>query len=100
MAVSWLDRLLDYAFAPAFWLAVLLAVIYSMLFTIWRGGGGRAWSRDLLAGLVGFGIGQAAGVLLGSTWLRVGEVQLLWGTLAAGAALVIGRWLQRNVKTS
>ncbi len=90
----WLDWLLDVVLAPALWLAVLLAVIYSTLFALWRGGGWRGWGRDILAGLIGFGVGQMAGTWLGSTWLRVGDVQLLWGTLAAVIALIVGAWRQ------
>lgn len=86
----WLDRLLDVAFSPALWLAALLAFSYSTLFTLWRGAGWRSWGRDLLAGLVGFGAGQIAGMGLGSAWLRVGDVQLLWGTLGAVIALIVG----------
>lgn len=91
MVNPWLDRLQDVALSPALWLGAALALIYGALFTLWCGGGWRAGRRDLMAGLVGFGIGQALGVLFHSTWLRVGEIQLLWGTLAAAAALVIGR---------
>ncbi len=87
----WLDRLLDVVLSPALWLGVALAFVYGTLFTLWCGGGWRAWRRDLWVGLVGFGIGQALGMLFHSTWLRVGQIQLLWGTLAAAAALVIGR---------
>lgn len=95
----WLDRLLDAALSPALWLAMLLTFIYSTLFTAWRGGGWRSWPRDLLAGLIGFGIGQMAGVLFGSTWLRVGDIHLLWGTLMTVAALVLGRWLYARRET-
>lgn len=92
----WLDRALDVALSPALWLAALLAFVYSTLFTVWRGGGWRGWGCDVLAGLIGFGVGQIAGVLLDSKWLRVGDVQLLWGTLAALIALAVGRWLQNR----
>lgn len=93
MAASpWLDRLLDVALSPSLWLGVALALVYSTLFTAWYGRW-RGWRRDLLAGLVGFGAGQAVGVLLGSTWLRIGGIHFLWGTLATVAALLAGRWL-------
>lgn len=91
MVNPWLDRLLDAALSPALWLGVAVAFVYATLFTLWSGGGWRAWGRDLLAGWVGFGIGQALGMLTHSTWLRMGQVQLFWGTLLAAAALVAGR---------
>ncbi len=93
-ASPWLDAVLDVVLSPALWLSVVLAGVYSTLFTIWRWAGWRQWGRDVLAGLLGFGIGQAAGMLSGLPWLRVGDVQLLWGTVATALALAIGRWLR------
>jgi hypothetical protein len=89
----WADRLLNLALSPTLWLSVLLAVIYSTLFTIWRGGGFKQWLLDLLAGLIGFGLGQLAGSLFHSTFVRVGEVHLLLGSLGAAVALLVGRQL-------
>lgn len=96
MPDPWLDRLLDFALSPALWLALLLAVCYSVLFTAWRGGW-RQLPLDLVAGLIGFGIGQLAGNLLGLRWLRVGEVQLLWGTLGSVGVLLLGRSIRRRL---
>jgi hypothetical protein len=91
MPQSWLDRLLNLALSPALWLSVLLAVIYSTLFTIWRGGGFKQWLLDLLAGLIGFGLGQFAASLFHSTIVRVGDVHVLWGSLGAAIFLLLGR---------
>ncbi len=90
---STLDRLLNLALSPALWLSVLLAFIYSILFTLWRGGSWGQWLRDLVVGLVGFGVGHLLGLLAGLSWLRIGDVQLLWGSLGALAALFLGRRL-------
>ncbi len=90
---SVLDRLLNIALSPALWLSVLLAFIYSSLFTIWRGGGWGQWLRDLVSGLAGFGAGHLLGMLAGLSWLHIGDVQLLWGSLGALAALFLGRRL-------
>jgi uncharacterized membrane protein YeaQ/YmgE (transglycosylase-associated protein family) len=90
----WEDRLLNLALSPALWLSILLAVVYSTLFTIWRGGGFKQWLFDLLAGLIGFGLGQLAGSLFRSTLVRVGDVHLLWGSLGAVIALWLGRQLR------
>ena len=90
----WADRLLNLALSPALWLSVLLAVIYSTLFTIWRGGGFKQWLLDLLAGLIGFGLGQLAAGLFRSTLVRVGDVHVLWGSLGAAVALLVGRQLR------
>ena len=75
--------------APGF--SVLLALIYSLLFSALWWGGWRQTGRDLLAGLVGFALGQLLGSLLDFQWLRVGEVQLLWGTVLAVLTLALGR---------
>ena len=92
----WIDRLLDIVRSPGLWLSVLLAVIYSLIFAAWRWAGWRQVPRDLLAGLLGFAAGQLFGTLVGFTNLRVGLVQLLWGTIGAVAALAAGRRLWRS----
>lgn len=88
---SWPDRLLNLALNPALWLSVLLAIIYSSLFTLWRGGGWGQWVRDLAFGLLGFALGHLLAGWSGLHWLQIGDVQLLWGSLGALAALLLGR---------
>ncbi len=88
---AWLDTLLDVTLSPGLWVSVVLALVYSTLFSALWWGGWRQLGRDLLAGLSGFAVGQAFGVLLGFRWLRVGEVQLLWGTAFAVLLLALGR---------
>jgi hypothetical protein len=98
----WLDRFLDVALSPALWLSVSLAAASSLLFYLWRGGGLRKLGLDLLAGLAGFAVGQAAGSLLRLPGLRLGDVQLFWGLLGAVVGLVFGRRLgggRRVLKT-
>ena len=95
MAVGlWSDRVLDSVLSPALWLSVLLVLICAALFTVWRGGGWRQFWRDLPAGCIGFGLGQAAGSLSGLDLLRVGDVQLLWGVAGAVSVLLLGRRLR------
>ncbi len=91
MQSSWFDLLLDIVLAPALWLSIALALVYGWLFYGWRGGGWRQLGRDLVAGLAGFGLGQLTGMLFGISWLVVGQVQLLWGTLGAVLGLALGR---------
>jgi hypothetical protein len=88
---SWPDRLLNLALNPALWLSVLLAFIYSTLFTLWRGGGWKQWLRDVGVGLLGFALGHLLAALMGVHWLQIGDVQLLWGSLGVLAALLLGR---------
>ena len=92
----WLEKLLDVALAPGLWLSALFALIYGLLFSAWRWAGWPQVGRDVLAAWLGFAAGQLGGMLIGLNWLRVGQVQLLWGTLGAVAALALGRRLSRR----
>jgi hypothetical protein len=86
-----LDTVLDIALSPALWLCILFGAIYSLLFTLWRGGGWRQLLRDLVAGIAGFGLGQGIASLLRLPTLPVGEVHLVWGSLFAVLLLLVGR---------
>jgi hypothetical protein len=92
---DWFDLALDVVFSPGLWLSVLLAVIYSLLFSTWRWAGWGQLGRDVLAGLLGFAAGQLIGTLVGVDWGRIGQVQLLFGTAGAVASLAVGRALWR-----
>ncbi len=94
-AMAWFDALLDLVLSPALWLGVTIAAACSVVFYGWRGGGLRQLGRDLVAGLVGFGLGQLAGTWLGFDWLRVGQVQVLLGAGGALVALLVGRSIWR-----
>ena len=85
------DMALDIILSPALWLSVLFGMIYSLLFTLWRGGGWRQALRDLLAGVLGFGAGQLLASFLPLPTLRVGETHLIWGSLVAALSLLLGR---------
>lgn len=93
---AWLDALLDVVLSPGLWLSALLVLIYSLLFSVWRWGGWRQLGRDVLAGLFGFAVGQLIGTLFGFRWLRIGQMQLLFGTTGAVLALAAGRRLWRT----
>lgn len=97
MSYKWLDTLLDAALSPALWLGVLLATIYSLLFTAWRGGGWRQVPRDLLAGLLGFGAGHFGAAAIHLDLLRVGELRLLGATVGAMIGLALGRIIERRL---
>jgi len=92
---DWFDLALDVVFSPGLWLSVLLAVIYSLLFSTWRWAGWGQLGRDVLAGLVGFAAGQLIGTLVDFDGGRIGQVQLLFGTAGAVASLAVGRALWR-----
>jgi hypothetical protein len=93
---EWFDLALDVVFSPGLWLSVLLAVIYSLLFSAWRWAGWGQLGRDVLAGLLGFAAGQLIGTLVGFNGGRIGQVQLLLGTAGAVALLAVGRTFRRS----
>ncbi len=90
------ETLLDIVLSPALWLSVALSLVYGALFYIWRGGGPRQLGRDLLAGMIGFGLGQIAGSWLRLNAFMLGQVQILAGSLGAGLGLLVGRWAGRR----
>jgi hypothetical protein len=86
-----IDGALDLLLSPALWLSVVLAILISLTFTAWRGGDLRQTGLDLLAGLIGFGVGQLLGAILPFELLRIGEVHIVWGVAGAVTGLMIGR---------
>ena len=93
---SLMDDVMDVILSPALWLSVVVAVVCSVLFYGWRGGGVRQLGRDVVAGVLGFGIGQLAGTYLELDLLRLGEIQFLAGITGAIVALFIGRLMRRE----
>ncbi len=86
-----LDLALDVVLSPALWMCVLFGAVYAVLFTLWRGGKVGQFLRDLTVGVLGFGLGQVLATLVRVPTVRVGEVHLLWGSLFAVLALLVGR---------
>jgi hypothetical protein len=93
---GWFDLALDVVLSPGLWLSVLFALIYALLFSVWRWAGWRQLGRDVLAGVLGFAAGQLVGTLVGVGWGRIGQGHLLLGTVGAGVALAAGRRLWRS----
>jgi uncharacterized membrane protein YeaQ/YmgE (transglycosylase-associated protein family) len=96
---GWLDIGLDVLLSPGLWLSVLLALIYGLLFSAWRWNGWGQLGRDVLVGLLGFAAGQWVGTLVGFNWGRIGQVQLLFGTIGAVMALAVGRMTWRSARS-
>jgi|GEM_PF-261580 uncharacterized membrane protein YjjP (DUF1212 family) len=88
-----LTTLLDLLLWPALWLSALMGAACGLLFHLWRGGGWRRLGLDLVAGALGFGVGQLAADLFGNIRFMIGEVQVIPGLVAALAALLITRRL-------
>ena len=91
------DLLLDVVLSPGLWLGAVLAFSYGLLVYGWRGGGLRQLGRYVLAGLAGFALGQIAGMMLEVGWLRLGQTQVLMGTMGSAVALSIVLFFNRRV---
>jgi uncharacterized membrane-anchored protein len=81
---------------PSLILSTLLAVLLGTLWFVWRGRRLADWIIDVLAALLGFGLGQLVGWLLGLGLPTVGEVRVVEGSLFAVLAL----WLTQRLRRS
>ncbi len=79
---------------PDLVLALLLGSIYGTLFHLWRG----KTIRDLLiyfpSGIIGFGLGQMVGTLLGLNFMLIGPIHVFEATLISWISLFIIQWLK------
>jgi len=89
------DVILDIALSPTLWLCVVFGLVYGVLFTLWRGSGWVQLARDAAVGVLGFAAGQLLASVLRLPAVKVGEVHLLWGSLASVFSLLVGRRLLR-----
>lgn len=79
---------------PSLILSTLLAVLLGTLWFIWRGRTLRDWIIDVLAALLGFGLGQLIGSLLKLGLPTIGEVRVVEGLLFA----VLTLWLTQRLR--
>ncbi len=80
---------------PSLVLSTVLAVLLGTLWFVWRGRTLRDWIIDVLAALLGFGLGQLVGWLLGLGLPTIGEVRVVEGALFAVLALWLTQRLRR-----
>jgi hypothetical protein len=78
---------------PSLLFAFALSTLYGAGFHLWQGGSSRRLALYLLAGWLGFALGQLLGDRLGIHVLRLGQVNFFSATLASVIALFAGRWL-------
>lgn len=79
------------------WLfAFALATLYGAAFHLWRGGNARRLLLYLLAGWLGFALGQGLGVLLTLDTLKIGQVHVFPATFGSGIALWAASLLART----
>lgn len=80
---------------PSLILSTLLSVLLGTLWFVWRGHKFTDWIIALLAALLGFGLGQLVGWLLGLGLPTIGEVRVAEGSLFAVLALWLTQRLRR-----
>jgi hypothetical protein len=71
-------------------------VLLGTLWFAWRGRTLADWIIDVLAALLGFGLGQLVGWLLGLGLPTIGEVRVVEGSLFAVLALWLTQRLRRT----
>lgn len=81
---------------PSWLLAFALATLYGAGFHLWRGGNARRLLLYLLAGWLGFALGQGLGLLLNLDFLKIGQIYFLPATLGSGIALWAAHLLART----
>ncbi len=79
--------------SPSFIFGFILATLYGALFHLIFGGNARRLALYLLAGWLGFLLGQMIGSALNVTILDVGPLHTLTATLGAWLALFVARLL-------
>jgi hypothetical protein len=79
---------------PVLLLGAILATLYALLFHLFWGRRTRELLAYWLAALLGFGIGQLLGWIMGMRFLMIGDLHLVEGTVASWAGLVIAKRLK------
>ncbi len=80
--------------APYILLSFLLGGLYGTLFHFWQGKTIRDLVIYFLTGIIGFGVGQGVGNLLGLNVFLIGPLHMLEGTVISGISLFIMKWLK------
>jgi hypothetical protein len=82
--------------SPALALSFIAATLYGAACHWLAGGDARRLALLLLAGWLGFALGQMAGDVLAWSWLRVGVVNFFSASLGAWVALLGVWWWTRR----
>jgi hypothetical protein len=79
---------------PVVLLAALLAGAYGAMFHMWRGRTFRELPLYLIAAVLGFGLGQAAGNMAKLDIFTIGSLHVIEASLGSWGLLFIARWLK------
>jgi len=85
---------------PPVVLGFILATLYGALFHLISGGNARRMALYLLAGWLGFGIGQIIGGILQIEIFEIGVIHTFAASFGAWAALFITRFLTARRPTN
>lgn len=80
--------------SPALVLSIVMASAYGALFHVWKGETAKDLLIYLVAGLVGFGLGQLMGNTLGLGIFMIGQIHVVEATLICWLILFIAKWLK------
>jgi len=73
---------------------VLLSTMLATLFNLWQGGSVRDLALYLIAGWLGFVVGELLGDWMGLDVFMIGEVHVAEAILACVLLLFLARWLK------
>lgn len=78
--------------SPSLVLILLLAIIYGALFHLWKGRSWRDLALFIVVAIIGMGLGQLLGPVLGLNLARMGPTYLLEGTVLAWLFMLAAAW--------
>ncbi len=79
---------------PDLLLIILLGGAYGALFHLWRGKNFRELIIYFLTGIIGFGIGQAVGNVLGLNVFLIGALHIIEASVMSWVCLFVMQWLK------
>lgn len=80
--------------SPPFVLSALVSTALAALFNLWQGGSARDLVLYLIAGWLGFTVGELLGDWIGLDVFMIGEVHVVEACLMCGLLLFLARWLK------
>jgi hypothetical protein len=85
---------LSILFSPGLVLGAVLATGYAALFHLWQKRGLSGLQLYVIAAWIGFALGHIANGLIGIHIVRIGQLNVLGGSIGALIALLIARWIE------
>ena len=80
--------------SPFFLLTILIGGTYGAIFQVWQGKTIKDAIFYVLAGIIGFSLGQIVANILGWQYGMIGPLHLIEGSLICWLVLLAARWLR------